>query len=211
MNAPATSEALNVLAGIKASTLIHASPLPHKEEGQQEWQGLGFSIGGARLVAKIGEVSEMLIAPRLTRLPGVKPWILGVANVRGRLLPVIDLHQFLGLPSTVAAHKARVMVVEQDDMVAGLVIEQSLGIQHFPQDAFEVGLGQDLEGLGRFVSGAFRSGGRLYHHIELTAVLRDEAFFDVAATGDGAGSTPNYWHLPRNEFQGLGGEFDDFK
>lgn len=193
------SEALNVLSSIRSSTLKHASNLPHKDERSEQWQGLGFSIGGVRLVAEIGDVSELLARPRVTALPGVKPWVLGVANIRGRLLPVIDMHSFLQLPATVAAHQARVLVVEQEDVVAGLLIEQSLGLQHFALEAYEQDTGAELEGLGRFVRGAFRASGRVYHHVELRSILKDEAFMDVAMETADEKTRPNFWHLSLNE------------
>ena len=127
--------------------------------------------------------------------------MLGVANIRGRLLPIIDLHTFLGLPATVAAHQARVLVVERGEMIAGLLIEQSLGIQHFASDVYEAGVGRDLDGLGRFVKGAFRHAGRVYHHVELRGVLHDEAFMNVSLDAAEEGAMSNYWHLPADKFE----------
>ena len=77
MHSDTPSQAHATLQNIKAATLMNASALPHKEEGQQEWQGLGFSIGGARLVAQVGDVSELLMRPRVTKLPGVADWYSG--------------------------------------------------------------------------------------------------------------------------------------
>ena len=175
------SEALNVLHDIRAATFKNAAPLPHKEEVQAVWQGLGVLVGGTRLVSKLGDVSELMQVPRLTPLPAVKPWVLGIANVRGRLIPVIDLHEFLELPTTLPASQWRVVVVEDEDVVAGLLVEQSLGIQHFLEDSFEESDGADLGGLAPYISGAFRHGGRVYHEVQLRAILQDDKFFDVAA------------------------------
>ena len=177
-----TNEALNILHDIRATTFKNAAPLPHKEEVQAQWQGLGFLVGGMRLVSKLGEVSELLQMPKLTPLPAVKNWILGIANIRGRLMPVIDLHEFLEMPTTLPVSQWRVVVVEHEDIVAGLVIEQSLGIQHFLEDSYEHSDGSELGGLKPYVAGAFRHGGRVYHEIELKAILQDEKFFDVLAS-----------------------------
>lgn len=174
------SDALNLLHDIRSSTLRNAAALPLQEEVVSQWQGLGFLIGGVRLVAKIGEVSELLQVPKLTVLPAVKPWVKGIANIRGRLIPVIDLHEFLGLPNTLPASQWRVLVVEDEDIVAGLLVEQSLGMQHFAEDAFESSEGSDLGQLAPYVLGAFRHGGRVFHEVELKAILRDDRFFDVA-------------------------------
>lgn len=176
----AYSEALNILQDIKAATFKNAAPLPHKEQVQAQWQGLGFLVGGTRLVSKLGEVSELMPVPRLTTLPAVKPWLMGIANVRGRLVPIIDLHEYLDVPNTLPASQWRVVIVEEGDIVAGLLVEQSLGIQHFLEDSYEESDGTHLGGLSPYVTGAFRHGGRVYHEVQLKAILRDEKFFDVA-------------------------------
>ena len=90
-----SSDAINVLYDIKAATFKNAAPLPHKEEVQAQWQGLGFLVGGTRLVSKIGDVTELLQMPKLTPLPAVKSWVKGIANIRGRLVPIVDLHDRL--------------------------------------------------------------------------------------------------------------------
>jgi twitching motility protein PilI len=175
------TDALNILYDIKATTFKNAASLPLKEEVVTPWQGLGFLVGGVRLVAKLGEVVELLQVPRLTTLPAVKPWVKGIANIRGRLVPIIDLHDFLGLTSTQPIGQWRILVVEHQDLVAGLIVEQSIGMQHFAEDSFEEGDGQGLDGLRPFLNGAFRHGGRVFHEIELKAILRDDRFVDVAA------------------------------
>ena len=174
------SEALNVLREIKKSTFRNAVPLRQKEVVKAHWQGLGFLVGGVRFVSKLGEVSELIGVPKLTSLPAVKPRVKGIANIRGRLLPVVDLHRYLGIASTQPANQWRVLVVEDKDMAVGLMVESSLGIQHFLEDSFEESDGAGLDGIGPFVVGAFRHGGRVYHEVQLKAVLRDEKFFDVS-------------------------------
>ncbi len=176
------SEALAILSEIQAATFQNAAQLPLKESAQPEWQGIGFQIGGTRLVSPMGEVGEILKVPKITALPGVKSWILGIANVRGRLMPIVDLHEYLNMTPTLPMAQWRVLIVEDEDLVAGLVVEQSLGIQHFLEGSFEEAGGEGLETLGPYVKGAFRHGGRVFFEMELTAILRDEKFFEVAET-----------------------------
>jgi len=92
-------QAFDILREMHSDTFRNAAPMPTKTEDQTEWQGLGFQIGGVRFVSPLGEVSEIMQLPRYTTLPGVKPWLLGVANVRGRLIPIIDMHQYLEVPT----------------------------------------------------------------------------------------------------------------
>lgn len=178
----AQSQVLDILREIEADTFRNAAPLPLKRDTRPEWQGLGFQLGGVRLVSPLGEVAEILQAPRVTALPRVKDWILGVANIRGRLIPVIDLHRYLGLATTVPRVQWRVLVVENDDVVAGLLVEQSLGMQHFLEDNFESGTPDGMDALHPFIQGAYRHAGRVFYVVSLQTLLQDDGFFDVAET-----------------------------
>ena len=176
----AKSEALAILSDIQAATFRNAAQLPLKESAQPEWQGIGFQIGGMRLVSPMGEVNEILKVPKITALPGVKGWLLGIANVRGRLMPIVDLHEYLNMTPTLPMAQWRVLIVENEDLIAGLVVEQSLGIQHFLEGSYEEADGDGLETLAPYVKGAFRHGGRVFFEMALSAILRDEKFFEVA-------------------------------
>jgi twitching motility protein PilI len=60
---------------------------------------LGLGIGAARYLLDLAEVGEIVAPPPLTAVPLTQPWYLGLANVRGNLLGVIDLAAYLGLPA----------------------------------------------------------------------------------------------------------------
>jgi twitching motility protein PilI len=93
---------------------------------------------------------------------------------------VIDLHEFLGLTPTLPMAQWRVLVVDDGEMAAGLLVEQSLGMQHFLADSFEEASRDALGELGPYVRGAFRHGGRVFYDARLTLILKDEKFLDVA-------------------------------
>lgn len=177
----AANGVLDILRDIETDTLRNAAPLPLKRDTRPEWQGLGFQISGVRLVAPLSEVSEILTPPRVTALPRVKDWMLGIANVRGRLIPVIDLHRFMGIAATVPRTQWRVLVVEQGETIAGLLVEQSLGMQHFLDDSFEEGQPEGLDAIHPYIQGAYRHGGRVFYVVSLTSLIRDEKFNDVAS------------------------------
>lgn len=173
-------QVFDILREMHSDTFRNAAPMPTKAEDQEEWQGLGFQIGGVRLVSPLGEVSEIMQLPRYTTLPGVKPWLLGIANVRGRLIPIIDMHQYLDVQAAHPRKDWRVLVIEEGDLVAGLLIEQSLGMQHFLEEGFEEATPAELPGLQGNLRGAYRHGGRMYYVVSLLSLVRDEKFFEVA-------------------------------
>ena len=80
-----------ILEEIARKSIELSIGLPQQDEAVELWSGIGFLMGKHHYVAKMGTVSEILHLPRYTAVPGVKPWMRGVANVRGRLLPVMYL------------------------------------------------------------------------------------------------------------------------
>ncbi len=175
-----STEVFDILKEIQAGAFRHAAPLPLKTDAKPEWQGLGYQLGGIRLVSPLGEIAEIIQLPRLTQLPGTKDWVLGIANIRGRLVPVIDAHRYLGLTPTVPRIEWRTLVIETDDFVVGLVVEQSLGMQYFLEESFEQTAPEDVASLEPHIQGAYRHGGRVYYVMSLQSLVTDDEFFDVA-------------------------------
>jgi twitching motility protein PilI len=105
--------------------------------------------------------------------------VLGLANIRGRLLPVFDMHELLDLAPTSARQQWRVLVAQCGDRHYGLTIEQSFGIQQFPVDA-QTDERVDLGLVGQYVVSAYRQGGRVWYALELRKVVQDPAFLNVA-------------------------------
>jgi twitching motility protein PilI len=110
--------------------------LPARENTRTHWNGLGFSLLSQTFVVSMREVGELLRVPHTTNIPGVKHFVVGVANVRGRLLIVIDLAAFFGAPSRYARTQRRILAVEDEDQYFGFMVDESLGMQHFPSEAF---------------------------------------------------------------------------
>ena len=76
-------------------------PRPRAARGRpcpaREWVGVAFRLGGEAFLVAREETREVMGYPAaVTRVPGAKAWIRGLSNVRGQLLPMIDLRRFLG-------------------------------------------------------------------------------------------------------------------
>jgi hypothetical protein len=76
-------------------------------------------------------VVEILSLPAITPVPGAQAWMLGVANVRGSLLPVVDLKQFLDGERTLVHEGQRVLVVRQTGGNVAVIIDELFGQRTF--------------------------------------------------------------------------------
>jgi len=146
---------------------------------EPHWTGVGFSLLGYRLVAPMGEISEILILPPLTRLPRVKPWVQGVANVRGRLMPVISLATWLGVPVGVPWRGQRVLVVESGEMYCGLLVDEVHGLKHFAADALRAET-RDAGRLACFVENTYGGADGEWMVFRPLRLLADKQFLDAA-------------------------------
>ena len=136
-----------------------AAGLVADEARVDRWSGIGFRIGGQCYVAPMGEIAEILHEPRFTLLPGVKPWVKGVANLRGQLLPIMDLCRFFGYELSALRKQRRVLVLAYKEVFVGLQVDEVLGLQHFAQERLEPGVAELPDAQfapyvqGRFVAG----------------------------------------------------------
>lgn len=125
--------------------------------------GVLLRLGAARFAVSMDEVAEVTALPPVTRLPGAPEWLTGVANWRGRLLPVLDLRSLLGIPVTPLASSARLVVIgpgPRAALTAGLVAEAVPGVYDaglgglvtapatLPAEAARVVTGQVVDALG---------------------------------------------------------------
>lgn len=85
-------------------------------------------LGSSRYAIDMTDVAEVAMVPGVTRIPGSGPWLMGVANWRGRMLPVLDLRPLLEAAALPLASSARLVVLSRDDVLVGLVAEAVPGV-----------------------------------------------------------------------------------
>lgn len=90
---------------------------------EKEVARYGFKIATLGLLIQQGVGSEVMQMPAIWSLPGAPPWLLGLINLRGNLVPVFELRLVLGLGQRAAHEKSLVLVFEQGDKAVGVVID----------------------------------------------------------------------------------------
>ena len=146
----------DMLNDYETRSLAHVAGRPESIEAAGHWRGVGFRLGQRRLVSSFDEVMEILPMPPVTPVPGAQNWMLGVANVRGTLLPVVDLKQFLEGERTVVHDGQRMLVVRQSGGNVAVLIDELFGQRTF-NDSHRAEMAGENEGrYGHFVSQVYR-------------------------------------------------------
>lgn len=150
-------------------------------QGGGVWTGVGFMLAGQRFVAPIGEVAEILKVPRYTLIPGVEPWMKGLANVRGRLLPIMDLMGFLNRRSQALELRRRILVVDHGEIFSGLMVDEVLGMQHLSVDEYDRSPSGVFAEVAPYVRGCFVRDGQKWYVLLLSRLTEDPRFLKAAA------------------------------
>ncbi len=172
--------AFNVLADLANKSLSSAQQLPEQLNVVSQWTGIGFSLLGVDLVVPMNSLAEMIEVPSYTKLPGVQPWVKGVASVRGRLLPVFDLAGFFGGSLLGNKKQQRLLVIDREQIYAGLWVDQVFGMQYFPVDTqLDVLPSSFPDPLKPFIETSYMLDGRRWMVFHPLGLLADPRFTDV--------------------------------
>jgi twitching motility protein PilI len=148
----------------------------------QEWSGVTFRLGEAQLACNIDRIQEILQLPAATPVPGAKPWILGLANVRGSLMTMVDLGWFLTGDPTMVTSSSRLLATGPHKSPVGLLIDEVFGQRHFlNSDAQEAELAEDSP-LRNLVHNQHLLGNELWQELDLDRLFNTAEFLNGAAT-----------------------------
>src|SRR5215813_13504069 len=101
-----------------------AMPTDEADGAEQEsvsTDAIVVMLGSGRFAVDLESVAEVGRAPAVTRVPGLPSWLAGVANWRGRILPVIDLRTLLGADPTPLDERGRLLVLSDGKVVVGML------------------------------------------------------------------------------------------
>ncbi len=147
-----------------------------------EWVGVGFRIGEEQFVANREQVREVLMLPEgMTRVPGSQRWLLGIANLRGHLLPLVDIKLLLGSGRTLLRRTTRVISVNHREIPAGLIVDEVLGFRRFMDEEFTDKWPETVVRCDRFLTGAYQRGDETWPTLNLFDFIESNLFLNAAA------------------------------
>jgi len=168
------------LKHIEQQCLESAKDMPSEDGATDDWIGIGFTVAGKELLSNMGEVVEILDPPPFTVVPGAKPWVIGIANVRGGLLPLMDLTGFLTGSSMPNRSSGRVMVVNHNGLLAGLLVEGVRGMRHFSPNEQAYELPEISNNIKPYIKQAFQKDNDYWAVFSMHALVEDERFLHVS-------------------------------
>ena len=133
-----------------------------------------FSLDGEEYGVDIGSVHEIIRVLQITAVPNAPDFVKGVINLRGKVIPVLNLRKRLDLPDGVLTKNSRIMVVECGAKLLGLLVDGASQVIRIPAAFVEAPPGE-VEGTKAFVKGIGKIDSRLIMIMELDKVLSKDA------------------------------------
>lgn len=141
------------------------------EEGGALLQLVSFHVGDEEFAIDILGVQEIIRMVELTPVPNAPYFVEGVINLRGKVIPILDLRSRFGLPPTERTKDTRIIVVEIEKTVLGFVVDSVEEVLRLPERLIETPPSTGRGGSAEFHRGVGRVNGRLLMLLDLGQIL----------------------------------------
>lgn len=161
----------------------NAVSIPRQIVTERDWIGVGFRVAELNFVCPMELISEILHWPEMTELPSSASWFKGIANLRGRLLPITDFQGFVTKQSHQHLPTSRILVVKIEGAHYGFAVEQVLGIQRFfSQEAKDPEEISGIEEYLPYVSKAFERENQPWIVTDFSTVIEEAKFYHILSS-----------------------------
>jgi purine-binding chemotaxis protein CheW len=125
---------------LKKRAAILAREARNNEAGEQYLEIVEFLLAQERYGIETRHIREVYPLKELTPLPSTPPFVLGVVNARGRIVPVVDIKTMFGLPDRGLTDLNKLIIVRANGMELGLLADAIVGVHRVPQQDIQPSL-----------------------------------------------------------------------
>jgi twitching motility protein PilI len=146
---------------------------------REQWTGLAFQLGEQILVIEMSEVDEIVDTPNCARVPNTKLWFLGIGNIRGKLIPITDLHEFVYQTGTLNRTGTRVLTCSDGESTTGILVDNILGLRRFYADERFANTAELPPGLNPFVRHSYQRYDSVYPVFQIKEFVKSSEFLQA--------------------------------
>ena len=152
----------------------------------KDQQIVGLRIGRETFGLPISLVREIVRVPEITSVPNAPSYIEGVINLRGRIIPVVDLRKRFGEKVPEPSKKNRIVVAEVEGRLIGLLVNSASEVLRLPPSQIESPNNVFREGELDYITGVGKLNGRLVILLDLSRVLQSGELGELQEVADNA-------------------------
>lgn len=141
-----------------------------------------FFLSQEKYGINVMQVQEVLRVTEIAPVPGAPEYVLGIINLRGNVVTVIDTRQRFGLEPRELDDAARIVIVESNDQVVGILVDSVAEVIDLQLSEIESAPNVGTEDSSRFIQGVASQNDELLIIIDLNKLLSDEEWEEYTAS-----------------------------
>ena len=141
-----------------------------------------FFLSQEKYGINVMQVQEVLRVTEIAPVPGAPDYVLGIINLRGNVVTVIDTRQRFGLESRELDDSSRIVIVESSDQVVGILVDSVAEVIDLQLSEIESAPNVGTEDSSRFIQGVASQQDELLIIIDLNKLLADEEWEEFASS-----------------------------
>ncbi len=158
-------------------------PDSYQEEDTLTGKFLTFHLAEVDYGVEIRHVTEIIGIQKITQVPDMPDFIRGVINLRGNVIPVMDVRTRFRLPDRDYDERTCIVVVNINDIAMGLVVDQVSEVAEIPENQIEPPPSSSIGNHSQYIQGMGKIDDQLKVLLDVTKLLRDEEQLAAQAVG----------------------------
>lgn len=143
-------------------------------------QWVTFRLEDETYGVNVMQVQEVLRYTEIAPVPGAPEYVLGIINLRGSVVTVIDTRSRFGLPTSEVTDNSRIVIIEVDKQVLGILVDAVSEVVYLNQSEIESAPNVGTEESAKFIQGVCHKDDRLLILVELGKLLNEEELTEIA-------------------------------
>lgn len=137
-------------------------------------QYVGFHVADQEYAFRIDQIREIVLREKITRTPQVPDYCEGVSNLRGAIIPIINVRKLFGLDPKPADADTRIIVVHVAEKTMGCTVDAVSQVIRIPDESVQPAPETVTAGGADYISGFARLDGRLIILLDINVLLNPE-------------------------------------
>lgn len=142
-------------------------------------QWVTFHLAGETYGVNVMQVQEVLRHTEIAPVPGASAYVLGIINLRGNVVTVIDTRHRFGLEPGEITDNTRIVIIEAEKHVVGMLVDSVAEVVYLRQSEIEAAPNVGSDDSAKFIQGVCHKNGELLILIELNKLLTDDEWADL--------------------------------
>ncbi len=142
--------------------------------GDEVLQWVTFQLENETYGINVMQVQEVLRYNEIAPVPGAPEYVLGIINLRGNVVTVIDTRSRFGLPPADVTDNTRIVIIEAEKQVIGILVDSVAEVVYLRSSEIDTAPNVGTEESAKFIQGVSNRDGQLLILVDLNKLLSDE-------------------------------------